>query len=324
MKVTFLMPGYIWGPSGGYKVVYEYANQLAIRGHSVVVVHPRCLEGPATPPTGGLYWRARKMLGDLRDLAITPGLDWYEIDNRVELRFTPSSSERYIPEADAIFATTWLTVQPVLNCTPEKGTKCYLIQGYETYHGPKDGVDATWRSSIHKVVVSQWLLELGHRMGCEDITRIPNAVDHNRYALLRPIWGRPKTIAMAFSPAEIKGAADGIEAIAIAKERFPSLRVLFFSTSRRMSWIPHWIEYYRNPPQEFIVNEIYNKASIFMSSSHSEGFGLPPAEAAACGCAIVATDSGGIREYIEPGKSAGFSFSAKRPGATCGKPLLSF
>ena len=50
--------------------------------------------------------------------------------------------------------------------------------------------------------------------------------------------------------------------------------------------------------------QIYNSVSIFLSSSLAEGFALPPAEALACGCAVVATDSGGIREYAEHGKTA--------------------
>jgi len=32
MRITFLMPGLHVGPSGGYKVVYEYANQLVGEG----------------------------------------------------------------------------------------------------------------------------------------------------------------------------------------------------------------------------------------------------------------------------------------------------
>jgi glycosyltransferase involved in cell wall biosynthesis len=77
--------------------------------------------------------------------------------------------------------------------------------------------------------------------------------------------------------------------------------VIFFGAGRRQSWIPDWIEYHQNPPQEFIVNEIYNRSSIFLSPSWSEGFALPPMEAGACGCAIVATDSGGIRDFVENG-----------------------
>jgi glycosyltransferase involved in cell wall biosynthesis len=59
-----------------------------------------------------------------------------------------------------------------------------------------------------------------------------------------------------------------------------------------------------DPPQERIVKEFYNRSSIILSSSLHEGFALPPAEGAACGCAIVATDSGGIRDYAQDGVTA--------------------
>ena len=65
--------------------------------------------------------------------------------------------------------------------------------------------------------------------------------------------------------------------------------------------MPEWIEYHRNPPQDFIINDIYNKSCILLAPSWTEGFSLPPAEAACCGCALVATDIGGFREYIQNG-----------------------
>jgi glycosyltransferase involved in cell wall biosynthesis len=61
------------------------------------------------------------------------------------------------------------------------------------------------------------------------------------------------------------------------------------------------MEYAQDPPQERIVQEFYNGSSIVVSPSRAEGFAFPPAEAAACGCAIVATDSGGLRDFVENG-----------------------
>lgn len=40
-----------------------------------------------------------------------------------------------------------------------------------------------------------------------------------------------------------------------------------------------------------------NISHIFISTSWWEGFGLPPLEAMACGCAVILTDSGGVNEY---------------------------
>ncbi|SNQ60930.1 glycosyltransferase family 4 protein [Candidatus Methanoperedens nitratireducens] len=48
------------------------------------------------------------------------------------------------------------------------------------------------------------------------------------------------------------------------------------------------------------IAEIYNKSHIFISTSWWEGFGLPPLEAMACGCAVILTNAGGVNEYAAP------------------------
>jgi glycosyltransferase involved in cell wall biosynthesis len=106
-----------------------------------------------------------------------------------------------------------------------------------------------------------------------------------------------------FSPVKFKGSADGIRALEITKQRFPDLKAVFFSTSRFQGEIPDWIECHRNPSQGFLVNTLLNGSSVFLSPSLSEGSPLPPAEAAACGCAIVSTSNRGVQEYIEHGVS---------------------
>jgi glycosyltransferase involved in cell wall biosynthesis len=45
----------------------------------------------------------------------------------------------------------------------------------------------------------------------------------------------------------------------------------------------------------------YNKAQLFVSPSLYEGFGLPAAEAQACGTAVVATTAGALSEIVEDG-----------------------
>lgn len=301
MKVTFLMPCYMWGPSGGFRVVYEYANQLVARGHQVAVVHPRRLKYP--PPRGRMTLRGRIRSARLamRELVSKPTVYWHKMDDRVKLLYVPTSDPRYIPDADVLFATAWPTVASVLRCPPEKGEKCYFIQHYETWMGPKDLVDATWRAPLHKVVVSRWLQQLSEELGAHDVTYIRNAIDHSTYRVVRPIEARPRQVVMMCSPVGFKGSQDGVKALEIAKREFPDLSVRLFGNGRRQPWVPEWMSYWRDPPQDRIVEDLYNGSSIVVSSSVTEGFALPPAEGASCGCAIVATDSGGIRDFVETG-----------------------
>ncbi len=97
----------------------------------------------------------------------------------------------------------------------------------------------------------------------------------------------------------IKGFADGMKALEQVYRAYGDIPTVVFGIFPRPKSLPKRIEYIRNPGAETIADRIYNNASLFVSSSWSEGFALPPAEAMACGCAVVATDSGGIREYAE-------------------------
>lgn len=123
MNITFLLPCYCWVPSGGFRVVYEYANQLVARGHQVTVIHPRRL---AFPPPEKFTFRQRLRRMRLAAVESTkhPTMYWQEMDPRVRLEFVPDSSARYFPNADIVFATAWHTVASVLALPAHKGEKC--------------------------------------------------------------------------------------------------------------------------------------------------------------------------------------------------------
>jgi glycosyltransferase involved in cell wall biosynthesis len=226
-------------------------------------------------------------------------MPWIHIDRRVNMLSVAKPESHVIPDADAVFASAWTTAEVVLGYPQSKGKKFYLIQQYETFDGPKDRVEVTWRAPLRKIVIAKWLHELGLSLGCpqHEIAYIPNGLDHTMFRLLNPIAGRGKRLAMAFFPWQSwKGGADGLAAVEIAKRKHPDLTATFFSVSRRPSYLPRWIEYRRNPPQRALIEDIYNRSSVFVCPSWSEGSAAPPMEAMACGCALAATDIGGVRE----------------------------
>lgn len=302
MRINFLLPCYAWSASGGFKVVYEYANRLVNRGHQVSVIHPRRLKFPP-PEKRSLRHRARAARISLQEIFTKPVIDWHTIDPRVRVLYVPSSDASHIPDGDILFATAWHTVRSVTACPPEKGVQCYLIQHHETFMGPQALVDDTWRAPLRKVVVSRWLAELGDRLGAGEITYIPIGIDRQLYRLTNPIEQRRRQVAMMFSHVPFKGSADGIRALEISRKQFPDLKAVLFGITQRPASVPAWITYVCEPAQSHLIEGILNTSSIVMSPSHSEGFGLPPAEGALCGCAMVATDSGGVRDFIIHGQT---------------------
>lgn len=304
MRIAFVLPGYPWGPIGGFRVVYEYANRLVAKGHEVAIVHPRHLGNVSPPPAGSLYRRLRREGAKLRDWAFRPSVHWQPVDGRVRMLYVSDPDASKVPDGDVVFATTWHTAEYVLGYPKSKGLRFYLIQAYETWWGPKDRVEAAWRAPLYKVVIARWLFEIGRELGCEHMEYIPNGIDHEKYRLLNPISNRPKRVATLFHADDWKGSPDGLRALGVVKNQHPDVRVTLFGTPRRTESIPEWVEYLRDPPQTEIVNRIYNGSSIYLCASWSEGFPLPPAEAMACGCALVSTDIGGVREYAEHGVTA--------------------
>lgn len=291
MKITFVMPCYHHKPVGGFKVVYEYANRLVARGHEVVVIHPH---------------RLTNFNFNFEESIFKSETHWHPMDNRVHMLSVPEPTPSHIPQGDAVVATFWAIAEYVINYPQEKGTKFYLLQSYETWAGPKKRVDATWLMPMEKIVISRSLYQQGISLGAcpDEIMYVPEGIDHAKYRVLRNIEGRPQRIVMLYHVLPLKGAQDGIKALELTRAKFPALQAVLFGVSPRPKKLPSWIEYQCDPPQKDIVNEIYNGSSICISPSWHEGFGLPLAEAMACGCAVCTTDSGGVREFSKHEETA--------------------
>jgi glycosyltransferase involved in cell wall biosynthesis len=287
-------------PAGGPKVVYEYANHLTRRGHRVTLVHPALNPAGVTPlqaARGAVAFIARSVTQSFRPTT------WFPIEPSVRLRWVPSLSHLFIPDGDAVVATAWSTAERITKYPASKGRQFYLIQSWETWHGPNNRVIATWKAPLTRIVIASWLLSVAKKLGVE-AAYIPNAIDHNRFGVDTRIEDRdPNHVMMLLHPHPVKGSADGLEALSIVKERLPELRLTLFGTSAPNASIPSWAEYRRLPNQQEL-RECYNRAALFVAPGHLEGWPLPPAEAMLCGAALVATNIPGHREYAIHGNTA--------------------
>lgn len=299
MKITFVLPMYLNVPSGGFKVVYEYANRLTALGHQVTVVHPRKLEAS----TGFIEAIKKRLWKSKQRLANRPLVSWVVMDAGVNLLLVTDLSEAHIPDADVVIATACETAFPVAVYAPRKGKKFSLVQAYETWNKSEEFVLASWKLPLHKIVISQHLFEIACELGEEHrTTRIPNGIDLANFQLRTPINERALRIGMLAHPNEAKGTRDGVQALEIVRQTRPDVQAVFFGTEPRLDLIPDWIQYERQPATDKLV-DLYNSCRIFLNPSWTEGWGLTSAEAMACGCALVSADNGGVNDFCVNGET---------------------
>lgn len=302
MKITFVLPHYDVRVSGGYRVVFEYANRLTARGNEVTVM----MFAPGLRLTGHERWFSRSALRQVVKRVRHRGrIPWMQLDKRVSMQIRFSDDPVFAPPGDVIVATAWLTAGYVRDAPPNAGSKVYFIQHYEVWDGPEELVNETWKFPLRKIVIARWLADLSVRMDpSSPPAYVPNAIDHNVFKVENPIVDRGGNhVGMLWHPNSSKGARDGLAALEQVHREDPSIRVTLFGYPARPAEIPSWIEYRARLKGQDLVN-YYNSLDVFLHTSLSEGWGLTPAEAMACGVAIVATDNPGVLDYAVAGKTA--------------------
>ncbi|MEW6088690.1 MAG: glycosyltransferase family 4 protein [bacterium] len=296
MKINFIIPfTYI---TGGIRVIFEYANRLTEKGHIVNVIYPLKAYNFGDTTLKGFYWQTK---GSLRNLIKGKKINWIEIN--FNLLQVPFITDMFVPDADAVIATAWPTAYSVYNLSKKKGEKFYFIQHYEIWSGQKELVDKTYNLSLYQITIASWLERLlKEKFNSKKLSVIVNAVDINLFYNDQKTYNKNKRILMLYSQHKWKGVEDGIRAFEIAKKSYPNIELIMFGVKKYPD-VPSYVEFYENPKQEKI-REIYCSCDIFISPSWTEGCQLPPMEAMACKCAVIATNIGGIPDYTIPGKTA--------------------
>jgi len=306
MKIAFVLPTCFQRPSGGFRIVYEYADRLATRGHDVSIYYGAVNEKlDRLYPTNQLIDNLFFCIRNKFPIIVQP--DWFKFSSEVKNYIVPEISDLYVRDNDIIVATAWPTAHALKKISAIKGEKYYFIQGYEiTMRGPypEEFVSETYAYGFHNIVISKWLKEVMHSIGMPVSAYIPNGVDLHHFTITKKIEQRNSlSILMMWHSLEMKGVNEGIHAIEIVRQKYPNIVVCLFGTEDRPEQLPQWMSYVHSPSREQLC-ELYNEHAIFISPSWLEGFGLPGAEAIACGCALVTTDSKGVRDYAVDGETA--------------------
>ncbi len=247
MKVTFVIP--FAGLQGGIRVVAILADLLKRRGHQVLVI--------STPQQVSLRWKMESFLTTGRwDNHSEPShFDKIDVEHRVLEQVRPVT-DADVPDADVVVAVYYRIAYGVLGLSPKKGAKVIFLQGYEVEAGkPNPRLDATWRMPMHKITVSDWLLQLAReKFEDEVVSLVPNGVDLDQfYAPPRSKRAVP-TVGLLHHHDPLKGCSVSIKALRRMAKAVPSLRAVSFGADQPHCGLklPRFAEFHCRPPQDML------------------------------------------------------------------------
>ncbi|MGH1370897.1 MAG: glycosyltransferase family 4 protein [Cellvibrionaceae bacterium] len=141
----------------------------------------------------------------------------------------------------------------------------------------------------------------------KDISLIYNGIDTDTFQPRAEISTKPfRVMTTASADQPLKGLKFLLEAIAALKPQLPQLELLVVGklkaggqTERQLEALnlSDSVKFVSGISTEKLV-DYYSEASVVVSPSLYEGFGLPAGEAMACGCAVISSDGGALPEVV--------------------------
>ena len=274
LRIIFVLQS--MGMSGGIRSIFEISNMLSKRDFSVEI--------------WGLDSKNRP----------------WDISDKVKIR-TFKDYERLtaaLSKEEAIkVATWWETSHPVWLASVTKGIPVYFIQEIETWFYPKDIVSQStvlscYRKEFNNLTESSYNQKELKEMGLLS-TLIPLGFDQDTYKPLN-IKRDTKTllaVGRSFFQKNFKLTFDAWKTLG---DKRPNM--VLFGIEPEIAKQDARIKYITRPTNKE-VNELYNKATVFVQTSKHEGYCLPILEAMATGCPVICTDAHGNRDFCVKDKN---------------------
>lgn len=277
---------------GGVAVAYRHARGLAARGHDVTVGAPRRREGV----------RGRILHGAVRLRDWAHGIPNRPPYDEAGVRTIEPETWRGLEgvAANAVIAVGHQSIPWALSLTAHRrATGIYMIQD-GLRHGL--GTGSTWDAPLVRVAVSSWIASAVEAAGAPVEAVVPNAVDHDVFFPVAPVTHRDPRVIALYHRHPIKGPTTLIETLHRMRAMRPDVQADVVSARPPRHRLPPWVDVHVRPEAAALAG-LYNRAAVCLHTSRLEGWGLVPMEAAACGCAVVATESRGVNEFLTPGRS---------------------
>ncbi len=267
---------------------YEFANRLAARGHSVTVAH---------------WVPSRRRRFGIRRRGVRSFIPWFTFAPGVRTRVVPMRS---IPRAEVCIATSWRTAEAIPANRRRFRRSVQIVYDYEFWASAGASRRAEMRDAFRlpdvSVATSSVVADMLEAVGRTPDAVIPCAIDHAVFRIDIDPKTREPVVGFIARDDGIKRVTDAVRALGTARAG-RAFRVVSVGAARADQSIPAWVERL-DAPDDDAMRAFYNSLSVFVLSSDYEGWGLPAAEAMACGAAVVSTRSGGVEDFAADSENA--------------------
>lgn len=269
-KVIFVLPATTL--SGGIRVVFEVAEGLSARGIETEIWS---LKTPVS-------WKVNSVV--LRQFQTYSALiHSLSVENAIKV------------------ATWWETADVVFLSSYLQGLPVQFVQEFETWFYPDDpagqaAVVSSYRPEFQYITTATYQLEELKSIGLKPCL-IPVGYDSDEYFEI-PEIERERGVILALGRSFFQ---KNFEMTARAWQRISKSGSRLWLFGHEPGILTGSNVTYFNRPSNSEVNELLNRAEVFVQTSIHEGFSLPIIEAMATGCAVITTDSHGNRDFCFDG-----------------------
>lgn len=294
MKICFVLPGNGNIAVGGYKIVYQYANKLVQLGHDVTISY---IFSPRFDHNA--FFRYLKYFASFINLSKRnkEQVTWFRLDPRVRSIYnlvTASQLKRF----EVVVATSVETSYFVAKLQSDISKKFYFIQNYETWVHGQQYVDKSYGLGLRNIVIATWLQEIVIEKCGIKPPIIPNFLETNFYFPNTSEIPRGSTVALLNHSEPTKRTKYGLQILQEVKKKVPDLEVNLFGVWKMPEDLPSWVHIFYKPDQKVLRDQVYGRSKVYFMPTVLEGWGLTGMEAMISGDVVVASNTGGIREYI--------------------------
>lgn len=279
LEITYIM---VWTKvCGGSKIILEYANRLAKRGHKINIV------------TYDEY------------------PDWYELSDKINFVKVPENEdiENYIPNSDVVVPTSWKCIRKAI--IANKGPVAFFEQG-GSHLFEIDKLSERKRKVVYDrmklppfiYTVSKYSSEKIKEIYGKNSSVIYNALE-SRVFYPREKERDEKEISITIVGSEdfkFKNIGEVLEAIRELKEKY-LIRLNWITQTEPKTNKEEGKNAIVNPEQK-VIGDVLRNTDIYICNSEYESFGLPTLEAMTCGATVITTDTGGMRDFVIDGENA--------------------